>query len=87
MTTQTRVEMDMFDVRNMCKSLPFVLSVMELTIEDNIAELIPESHSHVFNAGAPVWGVDWCPIHTEDRPCNPVSKLHLSMLQISLPLS
>ncbi|PCH37809.1 hypothetical protein WOLCODRAFT_95877 [Wolfiporia cocos MD-104 SS10] len=32
-----------------------------------IAEFIPESKSHVFNAGAPVWGIDWCPIHPGDR--------------------
>jgi hypothetical protein len=26
-----------------------------------------ESKSHVFNAGAPVWSLDWCPIHPDDR--------------------
>jgi transcription factor C subunit 6 len=31
------------------------------------ADFIPESKSHVFNAGSPVWGIDWCPIHTDDR--------------------
>ncbi|KAL0946421.1 hypothetical protein HGRIS_012644 [Hohenbuehelia grisea] len=31
----------------------------------------PQSGSHVFNAGAPVWGLDWCPIHSDDR--TPVS--------------
>ncbi|KAI0929118.1 hypothetical protein AcW1_006148 [Taiwanofungus camphoratus] len=32
-----------------------------------IAEFIPGSRSHVFNAGSPVWGLDWCPIHPDDR--------------------
>ncbi|KAF8802846.1 hypothetical protein BYT27DRAFT_7260604 [Phlegmacium glaucopus] len=26
------------------------------------------SKAHIFNAGAPVWGMDWCPIHVLDRP-------------------
>ncbi|KAI0823602.1 hypothetical protein BC628DRAFT_1490013 [Trametes gibbosa] len=26
-----------------------------------------ESKAHVFNAGAPVWGLDWCPVHPDDR--------------------
>ena len=33
-----------------------------------IAKYTPESKAHVFNAGAPVWGMDWCPIHALDRP-------------------
>jgi hypothetical protein len=28
---------------------------------------MPQSNSHVFNAGGPVWGFDWCPIHPDDR--------------------
>ncbi|CCM00487.1 uncharacterized protein FIBRA_02521 [Fibroporia radiculosa] len=32
-----------------------------------LADLFPESKSHVFNPGAPVWGIDWCPIHVDDR--------------------
>ncbi|KAI0672794.1 hypothetical protein C8Q78DRAFT_1077122 [Trametes maxima] len=32
-----------------------------------MAEYLPKSKSHVFNAGAPVWGLDWCPIHPDDR--------------------
>ncbi|KAI0086148.1 hypothetical protein BDY19DRAFT_996057 [Irpex rosettiformis] len=28
---------------------------------------ISQSSAHVFNAGAPVWGLDWCPIHPDDR--------------------
>ncbi|CAL1705390.1 unnamed protein product [Somion occarium] len=27
----------------------------------------PGNKSHVFNAGAPVWGLDWCPIHPDVR--------------------
>ncbi|KAH8117283.1 WD40-repeat-containing domain protein [Phellopilus nigrolimitatus] len=26
------------------------------------------SEAHVFNAGGPVWGLDWCPIYVEDHP-------------------
>ncbi|KAJ3511591.1 hypothetical protein NLJ89_g4010 [Agrocybe chaxingu] len=26
-----------------------------------------ESNAHVFNAGAPVWGLDWCPTYVGDR--------------------
>ena len=33
-----------------------------------IAQFLPESRAHVFNAGASVWGLDWCPIHPDDRP-------------------
>jgi len=32
------------------------------------AQFLPESSAHVFNAGASVWGLDWCPIHPDDRP-------------------
>ncbi|EPQ57804.1 hypothetical protein GLOTRDRAFT_114438 [Gloeophyllum trabeum ATCC 11539] len=42
----------------------------EMNIFDTlrISEHIPGSKAHVFNAGAPVWGLDWCPIHADDRP-------------------
>ncbi|KAF8967306.1 hypothetical protein BDZ97DRAFT_1903428 [Flammula alnicola] len=33
----------------------------------SMSQFISESKAHVFNAGAPVWGLDWCPIHSEDR--------------------
>ncbi|CDO73671.1 hypothetical protein BN946_scf185014.g141 [Trametes cinnabarina] len=33
-----------------------------------MSEFFPEKEAHVFNAGAPVWGLDWCPIHPDDRP-------------------
>ena len=33
-----------------------------------IAQFLPESSAHVFNTGASVWGLDWCPIHPDDRP-------------------
>ncbi|KAH9001013.1 hypothetical protein EDB92DRAFT_1811948 [Lactarius akahatsu] len=33
-----------------------------------LSQFLPESHAHVFNAGASVWGLDWCPIHPDDRP-------------------
>ncbi|KAL4068179.1 hypothetical protein J3A83DRAFT_3825037 [Scleroderma citrinum] len=32
------------------------------------SEYFEGGKSYVFNAGSPVWGVDWCPIHTDDRP-------------------
>ncbi|TBU50277.1 hypothetical protein BD309DRAFT_945783 [Dichomitus squalens] len=31
------------------------------------ARFFPGSKAHVFNAGAPVWAIDWCPIHPDDR--------------------
>ncbi|KAI0636554.1 hypothetical protein C8Q77DRAFT_1093294 [Trametes polyzona] len=31
------------------------------------SEFFPNGKAHVFNAGAPVWGLDWCPIHPDDR--------------------
>ncbi|TFK46673.1 hypothetical protein OE88DRAFT_1648431 [Heliocybe sulcata] len=42
----------------------------ELSMFDTlrISEHIPRSKSLVFNAGAPVWGLDWCPLHPDDRP-------------------
>ncbi|CAK5284390.1 unnamed protein product [Mycena citricolor] len=33
----------------------------------NNSEWFPESKSHIFNPGAPAWGLDWCPIHSDDR--------------------
>lgn len=33
----------------------------------NSAKFNSASKAHVFNAGAPVWGLDWCPIHVDDR--------------------
>ncbi|KAF8632767.1 hypothetical protein AX15_001702 [Amanita polypyramis BW_CC] len=32
-----------------------------------MSTLFQDSESVVFNAGAPVWGIDWCPIHAGDR--------------------
>ncbi|KJA17904.1 hypothetical protein HYPSUDRAFT_145776 [Hypholoma sublateritium FD-334 SS-4] len=32
-----------------------------------MANFSSASKAHVFNAGAPVWGLDWCPIHVDDR--------------------
>ncbi|KAI9511105.1 hypothetical protein F5148DRAFT_1298112 [Russula earlei] len=33
-----------------------------------LSQFFPESRAHVFNAGASVWGLEWCPIHPDDRP-------------------
>ncbi|PIL24356.1 hypothetical protein GSI_14109 [Ganoderma sinense ZZ0214-1] len=43
---------------------------LELKMFDNVklSRFFTGSRSHVFNAGAPVWGIDWCPIHPDDRP-------------------
>ena len=40
------------------------------------ARFFPGSKSHVFNAGAPVWGIDWRPIHPDDRSCKCNSRIH-----------
>ncbi|KAF6763682.1 hypothetical protein DFP72DRAFT_480903 [Ephemerocybe angulata] len=41
----------------------------EMSMLDSFAmsEYLPESKAYVFNAGAPVWAIDWCPIHPDDR--------------------
>ncbi|KAJ3559407.1 hypothetical protein NM688_g374 [Phlebia brevispora] len=43
--------------------------VVETRLFDSLKmdSFFPGSKSHVFNAGAPVWGLDWCPIHPDDR--------------------
>ncbi|EIW84695.1 WD40 repeat-like protein [Coniophora puteana RWD-64-598 SS2] len=33
----------------------------------DVSTLIPNSTGHVFNAGAPVWALDWCPVHVDHR--------------------
>ncbi|EIN07154.1 hypothetical protein PUNSTDRAFT_104680 [Punctularia strigosozonata HHB-11173 SS5] len=32
-----------------------------------VSNVFPESMSHIFNPGAPVWGLDWCPVHSDHR--------------------
>jgi hypothetical protein len=56
-----------------CVGSSYALPEICLGIEDNLffpftAQFLPESRAHVFNAGASVWGLDWCPIHPDDRP-------------------
>ncbi|KAH9079690.1 hypothetical protein EDB83DRAFT_2514204 [Lactarius deliciosus] len=41
---------------------------LETLRAQKLSQFLPESHAHVFNAGASVWGLDWCPIHPDDRP-------------------
>ncbi|KAG6911400.1 hypothetical protein DXG01_016497 [Tephrocybe rancida] len=41
---------------------------IEMFQSHDMAEFFPESSAYLFNAGAPVWGIDWCPIHADDRP-------------------
>ncbi|KAF9053300.1 hypothetical protein BJ165DRAFT_1383711 [Panaeolus papilionaceus] len=38
----------------------------ELSILDSLT-LVTGSNSYLFNAGGPVWGLDWCPIHVDER--------------------
>ncbi|KAJ7264024.1 hypothetical protein B0H12DRAFT_1102556 [Mycena haematopus] len=40
---------------------------MEMFESRKNSEFIPESSSHIFNPGASAWGIDWCPIHYDDR--------------------
>ncbi|KDQ33097.1 hypothetical protein PLEOSDRAFT_1073426 [Pleurotus ostreatus PC15] len=42
---------------------------VEMTMLQSVSmsDFVPGSKSHVFNAGAPVWALDWCPIHPSDR--------------------
>ena len=51
-------------------SIPFlILSLINTAIVAlPTAQFLPESGAHVFNAGASVWGLDWCPIHPDDPP-------------------
>ncbi|KAH0582654.1 hypothetical protein H2248_010575 [Termitomyces sp. 'cryptogamus'] len=41
---------------------------IEMFQSHKLSEFFPESTAHLFNAGAPVWGLDWCPTHADDRP-------------------
>ena len=49
-----------------------------------VAELLPESKAQVFNAGAPVWGIDWCPIYIEDRPRMIYSIIYRSLSSVNM---
>ncbi|KIY46871.1 hypothetical protein FISHEDRAFT_46417 [Fistulina hepatica ATCC 64428] len=40
---------------------------MKLFEDVPMSKFFPESEAHVFNAGASAWGMDWCPIHPDDR--------------------
>ncbi|KAJ8072095.1 hypothetical protein PM082_015653 [Marasmius tenuissimus] len=53
-SAQTKVEVPAFTVFPMGRQL-IVLS-----------RFILESKSHTFNAGAPVWGLGWCPVYEDD---------------------
>ncbi len=80
---QTRVNLETLGVQNLCTIallVPFppraaafnillLQSLIDITIVALLtAQFLPESRAHVFNAGASVWGLDWCPIHPDDRP-------------------
>ena len=64
--SQIRQDVEMFEAFPMCLYSTHMISFMLTSCF--IAKYIPESQAHVFNAGAPVWGMDWCPIHANDRP-------------------
>ena len=44
---------------------PSIIPNVDLT--SSPAEYISENKAHILHAGAPVWGIDWCPIHPDDR--------------------
>lgn len=41
---------------------------MKMFQAHKMSDFVPGSTGHVFNAGAQAWGLDWCPIHVDDRP-------------------
>lgn len=63
---QTRAEMKMFETRKMGTWIIYNMR-LKLKLRFCAAEFISGSSSHILNAGAPVWGIDWCPIHVDDR--------------------
>ncbi|KAF5357771.1 hypothetical protein D9756_001159 [Leucocoprinus leucothites] len=40
---------------------------LEMLEARSMSEFLPQSSAHIFNPGAPAWGVDWCPIHQSER--------------------
>ncbi|KAH7906081.1 hypothetical protein BJ138DRAFT_1016773 [Hygrophoropsis aurantiaca] len=42
--------------------------------------------AHIFNAGAPVWGLDWCPVHPRDRVAKN-QKQYLAVAPFPVPSS
>lgn len=63
---QTRLELNMFDTVKICAYTSYC--VYHSLKRHAAARFFNGSKSHVFNAGAPVWALDWCPIHPDDRP-------------------
>ena len=59
-----------FPTHGCCIRYPFFIpSLIDTAIVALLtAQFLPESRAHVFNTGASVWGLDWCPIHPDDRP-------------------
>ncbi|KAI0315239.1 hypothetical protein OF83DRAFT_1164870 [Amylostereum chailletii] len=47
------------------KQTPVEMNVFESL---KMSQFFDDNKSHVFNAGGPIWGLDWCPIHIHDRP-------------------
>jgi hypothetical protein len=51
-----------------CVQAHFLPCLTESTVVALLTgQFLSESRAHVFNAGASVWGLDWCPIHPDDR--------------------
>ncbi|KAI6161423.1 hypothetical protein EDD17DRAFT_1587403 [Pisolithus thermaeus] len=42
--------------------------LFEMFDSHTTSEYFKEGSSYIFNAGSPVWGLDWCPTHPADRP-------------------
>ena len=64
---QTNVKLETLQAQKLCR-VSHVRPETHLALRSLTAQFLPESHAHVFNAGASVWGLDWCPIHPDDRP-------------------
>ena len=84
---QTQANLETLGTQKLCKipllrvshsvaasNILFILSLIDTAVVALlIAQFLPESSAHVFNAGASVWGLDWCPVHPDDdrvRTCS-----------------
>lgn len=69
---QTKLELKPLESINLCTLLSPLFIPGLLTNMDS-AEKLLQNNSHVFNAGGPIWGLDWCPIHANDRESRGIS--------------
>ena len=63
---QTKVQLNALQSHKMGQSANPCLGCDLLTLV-NAARFFPESKSHVFYPGAPVWAIDWCPMFVDDH--------------------